>query len=335
MSDKRNKKIVAMGGGNGIAQVLLGSKKYFSDLTAIVNVTDTGRSTGVARSLVDMPAPGDVRNIIGRLAEDQDSLIVKMLNDRFHSEKYDQYDGMAFGNLLLAAAKNTSGSYLDAVNLLVELARPCAAVYPVSIENTHINAELEDGTIVETELNVRGLDKSPIKRLFLQDKEAEAYQPAVDAIREADLVVIGPGSFFTTVLANLLFKGVKEALQETKGKVVFVCNTTTQPGQTDNYNILNHIDMLRQVIGENTVDSILINYSPDLSDEVLADLAKHEIFPIEPSKNELNLLEGQGYEVIVEDFAKKDKNSAKELWNKMDTVRHDKDIVGEVLSRLI
>jgi len=168
---------------------------------------------------------------------------------------------MAFGNLLLGAFTQLVGDYAQAVEALGALVGTAARVLPVSTAKTHLGAELADSTPVETELAVRGLHKSPIRHLFLKDPSAKAYGPALEAITQAALVVIGPGSLFMTVLATLLFDGMREALRTTPGQVVYICNTTTQPGQTDGYCALNHVERVVEFLGAGTLAVVLVNRS--------------------------------------------------------------------------
>src|SRR5262245_26862604 len=224
--------VAAIAGGGGATQVLKAAQSFAEKLTAIFAVTDTGRSTGLARQIGRIPAPGDLRATIAGFATDP--LIADLLQHRFDGAGVPQLEGMAFGNLLLAALAQVTGDFAAAVEQTARLAGCAADVLPIAAADAQLRAELKDGTIVEGELAVRGLNKSPIARLFLRDI-TPAYPPALDAIRSADLVVIGPGSLFTTLLVNLLFDGVAEALHAARGQVIYICNTTTQSGQTEGF----------------------------------------------------------------------------------------------------
>ena len=180
-------KVVAIGGGLGAVQIMQGLQRHTDDLTGIIAVTDTGRSTGIVREFAQIPAPGDIRNALATLALDDDSLLTRVMQHRIAAPGDPQLDGMAFGNLFIAALTQMSGSFVRAIEQLSEFLDVRAKIYPVTEENTHICAELVDGTIVEQEFNVRRLDKAAIKRIFVQNPEATAYQPAVDALLDADL----------------------------------------------------------------------------------------------------------------------------------------------------
>lgn len=326
--------LVAIGGGNGTTQVILASKTYFSELTAIVGTTDCGRSTGVARAIGRIPAPGDVRNTIAHLAIDQNELFVKLLQHRFNGDGVPQLEGMAVGNLLLAALSQMTGNFTQAVDELQSLVGCIAQIIPVSDCNTDLCAELEDGTTTHNELETRGLNKSPIKRLFLSQSPAIASEEAIQAILNAELIVIGPGSFYTSLLATLLFEGVRDALKETKGKVVYICNTTTQPGQTDTFSSYDHVACMNSFLGEGVLDFALVNKSEQLSDERVAKYAKDGVHVLHPDDSEIMRLNDIGLNIIVDDFAES-ASEKRELWNKLDTVRHDREKIGEALYRLV
>jgi len=230
---KSGLKVVAIGGGLGAVQVLRGLQGHTEDLTGIIAVTDTGRSTGIVRDFAQIPAPGDVRNALATLALQEDSLLARVMQHRIVAPNDPKLDGMAFGNLFIAALTQMADSFVSAIEQLSDFLEVQANIYPVTEDNTHICAELMDGTIVEQEFNVRQLDKAAIKRIFVQNREATVYPPCLEALQAADLITIGPGSLFTTVIACLAFKEISQAIRNSKALKVYVCNTTTQPGQTD------------------------------------------------------------------------------------------------------
>ncbi|NJK79547.1 MAG: YvcK family protein [Chloroflexaceae bacterium] len=326
--------LVAIGGGNGTGRVLLAARPFFASLAAVVAVTDTGRSTGVARALVDMPAPGDVRSTLAAMAYEPDALIARLLQYRFHSPNVPLLDGMAFGNLLLAALTQMTGDFAQAVRMAGEMVNTMAQVFPVSAANTQLCAELVDGSLVEGELAVRGLNKPPIARLFLSDPTAHAYAPALDAIRQADMVVLGPGSFFTSVLATLVFDGMREALRETTGTVLFVCNTTTQPGQTDGYTAFDHVQRLVQMLGPGVLDAALINRSEGLDATLLSQYASEGLHLLHPDDDELHRIVALGVEPLARDYVEITE-ARRQIWNKQDTLRHDLEMLGMALWKLV
>lgn len=323
--------LVALGGGNGAGQVLYGAAPFFVQRTGIIAVTDSGRSTGLARAIAGIPAPGDIRNTVATLAADPDSTFARLLQHRLHAQALPELEGMAMGNLLLGALAQMTGDFASAVELLGALVGTTARVLPVSAANTDLCAELADGTLVESELAVRGLHQPPITRLFLK-QAAAAYAPALDAIRSADVVTIGPGSLFTTVLATLLFEGVVEALRDTRALVVYVCNTTTQPGQTDGYTALNHIERIVEALGPGVLDAALINRS-EPEPHVLDRYAADGVFLLRPDDEQLAAIAALGVRPLVRDYTEQPEGK-RELWNKQDSIRHDPAVVGMALGKL-
>lgn len=334
MSQRDKLQLVAMGGGTGTSRILLGSRPYFDRLTAVVAVTDTGRSTGVARAIGGIPAPGDLRSTLAALAHEPEALLPQLLQYRLQSPDMPYLDGMAFGNLLLVALTQMTGDFTEAVRLVGEMVQSMAQVLPVSAANTHICAELEDGTTIEGELAVRrpDKDKAPIRRLFLSDPLAEAYPPVLEAIGRADLVVLGPGSFFTSVLATLPFVGVIEALRQTRATVVYVCNTTTQPGQTDNFTAFDHVQRVVEMLGPGVLDVALINRSDDLAPSLVRQYATEGIYLLEPNDAEIQQIADLGVQPLVRDFV--EVTEKRKIWNKQDTLRHDLDVLQWALWKL-
>jgi len=322
--------IVAIGGGGGATHVLKAAQHLADRLTAIIAVTDTGRSTGLARAIGGIPAPGDLRATIATFASDP--LIAELLQYRFSGAGIPQLEGMAFGNLLIAALAQVLGDFDGAVKQVAQLAGCSTNVLPVATSNTDICAELTDGTIVSGELQVRALNKPPIQRLFL--REAAAANPAaLAAIRSADLLVIGPGSLFTSLLAGLIFGGVADAVRDCRGTVVYVCNTTTQPGQTDGYTACDHVARITETLGTGALDIALINRS-QRNEAELAHHTSEGVFLLRPDDAEIAAIRAMGVEPIVRDFSEPI-GARRELWNKQDTVRHDSAALGNVLRELL
>jgi uncharacterized cofD-like protein len=324
-----NLKIVAMGGGGGATQVLKAAQPLGAELTAIIAVTDTGRSTGLARAIGDIPAPGDLRATIASFASDP--VMAELLQHRFSGAGIPQLEGMAFGNLLIAALAQVRGDFGAAVEQVQSMVGCQVTVLPVSNANTQLCAELADGSTREGELHVRGLQKPAIKRLYLRE-DSPASPAALAAIAEADLVVLGPGSLFTTLLPSLLFTGMREALAASKAKVAYICNTTTQPGQTDGYSALNHVQRVIEYLGDGVLDVAIVNESsPDP-----AALQKYEaegLFLLRPDKQERADLQALGPQVLFRNLTEAI-GEKRALWNKMDTVRHDPAALQLVLAEI-
>lgn len=326
-------KLVAIGGGGGASQVALGAQPFFAQISVIVAVTDTGRSTGVARSLADMPAPGDLRNTLATLARDPQGLWPRLLQQRFHSAEHPALNGMALGNLALVALTEMLGDIASASAALAELLDPIAQVLPASTANAQLCAELADGSTVRGELAVRGLGKPAIRRVFL-DQPAPAYSGAIEAIMNADLVAIGPGSFFTSVHAALCFDGLAEALRRTPATVAFICNSTTQPGQTDGMGVFDHVHSLAELLGPGALDVALINRSPGLDPQLLAAYAAEGLLLLDPADAEIAQVAGLGLRPIVRDLVRRGAGR-QALWNKQDTISHDPALLGAALAELV
>lgn len=322
--------IVAIGGGGGATQVLKAAQPFAAHLTAVIAVTDTGRSTGLARAIGGIPAPGDLRATLAAFASDP--LMAQLLQQRFSGAGLPQLEGMAFGNLLIAALTQVTGDFAAAIAQVARMVGSAADVLPVASIDTQLCAELADGAIVIGELTVRGLDKAPIKRLFLRDTAA-AHPPALAAIRAADLVVLGPGSLFTTLLASLLFDGMAEALGAARGKVVYICNTTTQPGQTDGYRALDHVRRVTEALGPGVLDVVLLNTGSP-SPAALARYAAEGVRLLLPDAAEIAAIAALGVQPIMRDLAEQ-ADEQRVLWNKQDSVRHDPMKLSAALKELV
>ncbi|MEI7770166.1 MAG: gluconeogenesis factor YvcK family protein [Chloroflexales bacterium] len=330
MSNSQHSALVAIGGGGGASQVLLGAAPHFARRTAVVAVTDTGRSTGVARAVGRIPAPGDLRSTISALAADRDSLWPRLLEQRFRAPEHPPLDGMAFGNLLIAALSQLGGDFAGAVATVAELAGSVATVLPASTADVQLCAELADGSTVRGEVAVRALGQPPIRRLFL-DPPAPAYPPAIAAILAADLVTIGPGSFFTSVLATLQFGGVVEALRSTGARVAYVCNSTTQSGQTEHMGAYDHVARLGDLLGPGHLDAAIINRSPQLTTEVRERLAAEGLRVLAPDDAEVAQIAALGVRPLLGDYSEAP-GVRRQLWNKQDTLRYDPAKVGAALA---
>lgn len=324
-------KIVTIGGGGGASQLLLGLQPYTPHLTGVIAVTDTGRSTGRARALLNIPAPGDIRNALGNLAG-EDSLWGQVLQFRIQTPDYELLDGMAFGNLLLGVLAQYTGDFVQAVEITRALLGVSARVLPVTTANTQLCAELLDGTLVEGEFQVRGLKKPPIKRVFIKDGAARAYDGAVQAVRAADLIVMGPGSLFTTVLACLAFHDLAQAIAASAAPTVYVCNTTTQPGQTDGYTVSDHVRRIVEVLGAGALDYAIVNTKlppPELAQQY----AKDDVFVLEASAPEIAAVEALGVRVLARDVALLTEGK-RALYQKQDSIRHDAAVIAQILLEL-
>ncbi len=253
-------RVVAIGGGTGLSTLLRGLKTHNVDITAIVTVGDDGGSSGRLRTEFNMPPPGDIRNCIVALA-DAEPLMGELFQYRFEQEN-SSLAGHSFGNLFITAMTQVAGSFERAV---VESSRVLAVrgqVLPSSLDNIEVCAEMVDGRVISGESNITG-ERSKIRRVFLEPGQPDPYDPAIIAILSADLIVLGPGSLYTSVLPNLLVQGIAHAVRCSQATKVYVCNVATQRGETDNFGVVEHVAALRDHVGGHVVDYVLVNSNFD------------------------------------------------------------------------
>jgi uncharacterized cofD-like protein len=248
--------IVAIGGGTGLSTLLRGLRNVEAGITAIVTVADDGGSTGRIRKEFDIPAPGDIRSCLVALS-DAESTVGKLFAYRF-DKAGSELSGHSFGNLFITALTQVTGSFEQAV---IESGRVLAVrgrVLPSTLDNVTLCAELVDGTIVRGESTI-SRDKPPIKHVYLEPALPTAYEPALGAMLHSDLIVLGPGSLYTSVLPNLCVDGVIEAIRWSKCPVVYVCNVATQPGETDHFGARDHIRAVMDALGPGVLSHALVN----------------------------------------------------------------------------
>ncbi len=299
MSNKSGKKanmpkIVVIGGGTGLSVMLRGLKKYDLDLTAIVTVADDGGSSGILRTELNMLPPGDIRNVIISLA-DTEPLLEMVLQHRFT-----QGEGLAghnLGNLLIAAMQEITGDFVSAIKELSRVLAVKGSVLPASLQTVNLTAEFEDGTIVTGESNIPKVGKK-IKRVFLEPTEIEALDEAVESILQADAIIIGPGSLYTSIIPNLLVSGIKEAVLTAKGKKIYIANVMTQPGETDDFTVIDHIKAIEDHIGRTFIDIVVVNQE-EVEPGIIKQYRDKGANPVKPDIEKLDQL---GYQVIADRF---------------------------------
>jgi uncharacterized cofD-like protein len=325
-------RVVCVGGGLGAPTVMAGMRAHTDDITGIIAVTDSGRSTGKVRIALDVPAPGDIRNAIVVLAEG-DPVLRRLFSHRFETDKSEDLNGMAFGNLFIAALAQQEGSFLRAVEESARLLGIRGKVLPVTLYNTQLCAKLVDGTEVEEEVNVRALGKPRIERIFLRDADVKATEGTVEAIEAADLITIGPGSLYTTVCACLLIPEIARAISEARGLVVYVTNTTAQPGQTDDVTLSDHVAAVLDYLGGTGLDVALLNDDPPPA-HLRDHHAEQGMRYLEPTADELARIESVGVRVAKAPIIDK-WSGPREMWNKQDTIRHDPTRLADALLGLL
>ncbi len=257
-------KVAVLGGGTGISNLLNGLKRYPLDITAIITVSDDGGSSRSFRDDMKMPPPGDVRKVILSLSE-AEPILRKLLEYRF--KESNELKGHPIGNILLVAMQEITGDFSSAIKYLSKVLNVKGTVLPASNTPLTLCAELMDGTVVVGESNIPK-HNSNIKRVFFKDNNFVATTSAVQTILEADVVIIGPGSLYTSIISNIIIPEIKEALQKTKAKIIYIPNIMTQPGETNNYSVLDHVKAIENHAESKIIDTLILNDQFRLRKEV-------------------------------------------------------------------
>jgi uncharacterized cofD-like protein len=259
----RGPRVVAVGGGNGLAALLRGLKTHTSNLTAVVTMADDGGSSGLLRRDMGMPPPGDLRNCLVALADDE-SVMSRLFKYRFPADGGLQ--GHSFGNLFMAALTEVTGDFELAVEESTQVLKVRGRVLPSTLDDVVLHAQLVGGGRVSGESTITAADRLPL-RVWLSPSVPRPHPQALSALGRADLVVLGPGSLYTSVLPNILIPEIRDALTLTRAWVVYVCNVMTQAGETDGYSAADHLQALHLHGLSGVVDVVLVNdapLSPDL-----------------------------------------------------------------------
>ncbi len=248
------KKVVILGGGNGLSTLLRGIKNFPVDITAIVTVSDDGTSTGRLREEFNIPAVGDIRRVLVSLAETE-PLVEELFNYRFQTTS--ELNGHTVGNLLLTAITNIAGNMSDGIESLSKVLNLKGKVLPLTEDNCTLMAKMQDGSTIEGEHNITNYD-GVIKEVFYKEKPVLTPE-TMQAIKEADLIVLSMGSLYTSIIPNLIVKEMVEEIDKSHAKIMYVCNIMTQPGETDNFKVSDHINTLNKYLGKRKVDIVIVN----------------------------------------------------------------------------
>ncbi len=251
----RGPKVVAVGGGTGLSTLLRGLKEYSGNLTAVVTVADDGGSSGRLRRELGILPPGDVRNCIAALA-DAEPLMTKLFQYRFSEGS--GLEGHSFGNLFIVAMSGVTGNFEEAVRETSRVLAVRGNILPSTLANVTLSAHTEDEEIIHGESNITD-SPSRIREVYLQPANVEANPDAVRAILNADMIVVGPGSLFTSVMPNLLVEGIRQAIQASPALKVYVCNVATQRGETDSFAVSDHFEVLRRHMDGHLFHYVLAN----------------------------------------------------------------------------
>ena len=320
-SKKNGPHIVAIGGGTGLSTMLRGLKKYTSNLTAIVTMADDGGGSGVLRTDLGMPPPGDVRNCLQALAN-AEPIMEQLINYRFPEGTL---AGQSFGNLFLAALMGITGSFDEAVAQMSQVLAITGRVLPVTSDNIQLLAEFENGTQVVGESKICDFKKAQdcrITQVRLIPEHPKVNEAALEAISQADLILLGPGSLYTSVIPNLLVDGITDAIANAPALRAYVCNVMTQDGETEGYTAADHLQALLSHSGQKLVDFCLVNSAP-IPDYLLERYAVENARPIEVNRAEIEAL---GVEVAA--------GAVADLHHKK-LARHDPDKLAQMALRLM
>ena len=280
-------KVVAIGGGTGLSTLLRGLKYFvpeiIQDLTAIVTVSDNGGSTGILRKELNIPAPGDVRNCITALAEDED-ILTKVMQYRF--EEGEGLKGHSFGNLFLTVLTKITGDFLEAIEITSKILKIKGHIIPSTDSMVNLVAEFTDGNIIKGEVEITEYGRkliAKIKRIWLEPEDVRAPQKAVDSILDADMIILGPGSLFTSIIPNLLIKDIRDAILNSKAFKLYICNVMTQYGETDGFTASDHVKALNKIVAGDEeasfLNAVLLNTTIP-PDEVLKRYLKENSEPV-------------------------------------------------------
>lgn len=316
---KKGPKVVIIGGGKGLSNILSGLKEYTSNITSIVSTFDDGGSTGRIMEQIDTLPPGDIRRSIIALSSVEPSM-EKILSYRFQDGVMDNH---SLGNLIIVAMSEVMGGFAPAVQKISEIFKVKGKILPISLDKAKLCASLENGELVVGEDNIRPRvleAKSRIKQIFLKDVEAEPAPGVLEAIKDADIIVIGPGSLYTSVICNLLVNDVSKAIVQSKAKKVMISNIMNEPGETLGYTLAKHVNEVERYLGKHVLDYVISN-SGEITEDMILDFNQGSSTPV---KIDLENIQNRTISVIQEDLVITAPNS----------ILHDNLRVAEIIIEL-
>ena len=294
IKENNEAKVVVIGGGTGLSTMLRGLKQYTSHITAIVTVGDDGGGSGKLREDLGMLPPGDIRNCILALA-DTEPLMEDLLQYRFTEGSL---KGQCFGNLFLAAMAGISENFEDAVQKMSSVLAVKGKVLPVTLDDMKLVAKLENGEIIEGESKIPSeviVRNTRIKKIAIKPIDAKPLEEAIKAINNADVIIMGPGSLYTSIIPNLLVKGIPEAICKSPAKKVYISNVMTQPGETDGFKVSNHLKVLMDYGVAENIDYVIANNGiipPDIKEKYAKENAELVVLDYENISNlNVNVIE--------------------------------------------
>lgn len=306
-------KVVTIGGGTGLSVLLRGLKKYPLEITAVVTVADDGGSSGKIRSDMNIPSPGDIRNVIAALS-DVEPYLEKMFQYRFD---IGEVKGHPVGNLMIAAMTDIHGDFSTAVKVMSRILNVRGTVLPTTNDIATLNAVLSDGEIIRGESSITKAG-GVIDHVYITPSRVKPNEDVLKAIEEADYIIMGPGSLYTSIIPNLVISKVSEKIRESNAKKIYVCNVMTQHGETDNYTVSDHIVAINKHVEENIFDLVIAN-SREFDDSILSKYHKEKQEPVKIDQEKIKEL---GVKLIKNnDVGIVDNN----------TIRHNADKVSELI----
>lgn len=325
----KGKNIVTIGGGTGSFVVLSGLKKYPVKLSAIVAMTDDGGSSGILRDELGILPPGDIRQCLVALSR-EDLLLRKLFTYRFDNGTF---RGHNFGNLFMAALEKITGSFDQAVEKVSKVLNVKGEVIPITLDKVWLGAKLENGLILKGENKVNRsklFSKFKVKELFTQPK-AKANPKAILAIKEADLIIIGPGNLYCSILPNFLIKGIPEAIKKSKAKKIYICNLMTKLGHTNGFKVENFVKVIEDYLGKGVIDYVIFNTKRPALKFLKRYAEEGEEF-VEFDKNTLNKKWIIGANLINQKIAKRD---PADIFLKRTFIRHHPDKLAKIIINLL
>jgi uncharacterized cofD-like protein len=316
---ERGPRVVAIGGGTGLSTLLRGIKQVTSNLTAVVTVTDDGGSSGRLREEIDVLPPGDVRNCLLALAEDE-GRFADYFQYRFVAPA--ELAGHSLGNLVLAGLEQATGGFDRAIEAMSQFLSVRGRVLPATLAKTHLVARMEDGETLEGESKI-GIDPRRIAELSLASEPVPAYERVLQAIAEADLILLGPGSLYTSLIPNLLVEPIASAIEDAAAEKILIANLMTQPCETQGFSLADHLRALDRYVSVRTFDLLLVNAARP--PEPL--LAGYRSEAAEPVRDDLGSENPYGLRLIREDLI------GTADWSGKTTVKHDPEKLAKALLR--
>lgn len=292
LPNEQEPRIVVIGGGTGLSVMLRGLKEKPIDITAIVTVADDGGSSGRLRSELSMLPPGDIRNVLTALA-DAEPMLGRMLEYRF--DRGEGLAGHSLGNLILAAMQDITGDFVSGVRELSRVLAVRGRVLPAANQAIVLRAHMADGKIVVGESKIPKAG-GKIRRVSIDPPDAAALPEALEALQQADAILIGPGSLYTSIMPNLLVPEITEAIMNSNALKIFICNVMTQPGETDNYTVSDHLHAIREHVGCDLFDYVIVN-DGEIPEQVQSKYAEKGARVVHLDLDEVTR---QGYKVIAD-----------------------------------